>query len=290
MIVTIWGTRGSIPTPGPKTVRHGGNTSCVAARFDDVFVIFDAGTGIRVLGDHIAQTGRAFDGHLFLSHMHWDHIQGFPFFTPAYVPGNRLRIYEHQDLSRGLKGLFERGMKSPNFPVEMKEMGASISFLPFQNPVEIRSGPDVVAHVDHARLNHPDISLGYRIEDLSSGKTFVYATDTEHTPGEPPDERLRKLAMGADILLYDAQYTEEEYEGIGGLPSRKGWGHSTWKEGLKMASAAGVPRLVLFHHDPGHDDGFLEAVERKAYDYLKKNQTALAGVESVEMAREGMDL
>jgi len=287
MIITVWGSRGSIPTPGAGTVKYGGNTSCVTARLDDIFIILDAGTGIRVFGEYLIQTGAPFVGHLFFSHMHSDHIQGFPFFGPAYMPGNVLNIYEHEDIVAGFGGHFNYGMKSPNFPVDMKEMGADIRLFSMTEPVEIKSRGAVLATVRHATLNHPDPTLGYRIKDARSGKTFVYASDTEHFPGKV-DENLARLARGADVLLYDAQYTEEEYYGLNGKPPKKGWGHSTWKEGLKMASASQARHLLLSHHDPGHDDKTQAAIEHEAKRYLEENRSLLPGVGLVEMAYEGL--
>ena len=289
MIITVWGSRGSVPTPGAGTIKYGGNTSCVTAQLDDIFIILDAGTGIRVFGEHLVKTGAPFTGHLFFSHMHWDHIQGFPFFAPAYMPGNALNIYKHEDIAAGFDAHFNYGMKSPNFPVGMKEMGADIRFSPLTESVEIKSGGALLATVSHVRLNHPDPTLGYRIQDARSGKSFVYASDTEHFPGKV-DENLARFAMGADVLLCDAQYTDEEYYGLNQTPPKKGWGHSTWKEGLKLASASQVPHLLLFHHDPGHDDETQAAIEREAKKYLTENRSLLPGVASVEMAYEGMTL
>jgi len=261
----------------------------VVAQIDDVFIIFDSGTGIRVFGNHIVKTGTKLNGHLFMSHMHWDHIQGFPFFVPAYIPGNTLNIYEHEDISMTLEIFFKhRMMKSPNFPVEMKEMGATINFIPMKESVEIRSDDTIIAIVKNIRLNHPDPTLGYSIEDVKSQKRFVYATDTEHFHEKTIDENLRKFVTGADVLLYDAQYTDEEYYGHNQKMVKQGWGHSTWKEGLKIASASLVSRLLLCHHDPEHDDEMLTAIENEAKIYLKENRLSLPGVESVEMAYEGL--
>jgi phosphoribosyl 1,2-cyclic phosphodiesterase len=248
--IRFWGVRGSVAAAGERTAGVGGNTSCVEVAHDGHTVIFDAGTGLRALGADLLRRARPVEAHVFVSHFHWDHIQGFPFFAPAYVPGSRLAIYGVEDV----RAAFERQMKPPHFPVGLDAMRATLAFATI--------GPGHEVNLGHARVRagaarHPNGCLAFRF--VADGRSVVYATDTEHDPttGEL-DPRLLELARGTDVLIYDAQYTEEEYA------SRHGWGHSTAAEGARLARAAGVGQLVLFHHDPSHDDEAIERIEREA--------------------------
>jgi phosphoribosyl 1,2-cyclic phosphodiesterase len=216
---------------------------------------------------------RPIDADIFFSHMHWDHIQGFPFFTPAFIPGNAFRIYGQNKGEQTVRAVLEGQMTDPNFPVPLSIMRSTLSFHAIVAGDVVELG-DV--RIVTTPLNHPGGCLGIRIEH--AGGAFVYATDTEHDPtGASLDEKLVALAQGADALVYDAMYTDEEYR-----RGKIGWGHSTYSEALRIARAARVRRLYLFHHDPTHDDDYL--------DNRLAEARADAGDEpslDVEMAREG---
>jgi phosphoribosyl 1,2-cyclic phosphodiesterase len=259
MRIRFWGVRGSIPVPGPDTVAVGGNTSCVEVRCGKTLVILDGGTGIRLLGQSLLGE-MPLVAHVFFSHVHWDHIQGFPFFTPAFVRGNVFHLYGGNDVTRTLEETLAGQMDYPSFPVHLSEMGAKMTFhdLDEGQVVQVGEGEDV--RVCNARGNHPNGVYAYRID--WGGKALAYCTDTEHY--SVVDSKLRKLAAGADVLVYDAMYLPEEYAGTqSGMP-RTGWGHSTFEHGVELARAAGVRRLVLFHHDPGQNDAAVADKERRA--------------------------
>ncbi len=256
--VRFWGVRGSIASPGREMLGVGGNTSCVEVRFGEQVLVLDAGTGIRALGDQLMRE-RVGHATLLLSHLHWDHIQGLPFFLPAWLPSSRLDVIGAASTSSPLLGLKESlsmQMQPPHFPVRLSDMGALLSFR------QIESGQELVIgelKITARRLNHPGGVTAYRIE--AGGRSVVYATDTEHY--SCPDPYLVKLARDADVLIYDAMYTEAEYRGEVG-PSKVGWGHSTWEAGVAVADAAGVEQLVLFHHDPQRTDREVAAIEAQA--------------------------
>ena len=256
MQITFWGVRGSIPAPGPSTVEIGGNTSCVEVRAGKAILIFDGGTGLRMLGKKLLKE-TPITAHMFFSHVHWDHIQGFPFFEPAFVKGNEFHLYGGNNVSRTLAETLEGQMDQPNFPVDLGAMGAKVSFrdVPEGEAVEIDDGSGGKVRVTNARGNHPQGVFAFRVEH--KGKVVVYATDTEHYDGRL-DDKLAALAKGADIFIYDAQYTPEEYS------AKKGWGHSTFEEGVKLAKHSGVKRLVLFHHDPTQNDAAVHEKEKRA--------------------------
>lgn len=256
MQITFWGVRGSIPTPGPHTVQIGGNTSCVEVRAGKAILVFDGGTGLRMLGKKLLKE-MPITAHMFFSHVHWDHIQGFPFFEPAFVPGNEFHLYGGNNVSRTLAETLAGQMDHPNFPVELGTMAAKMTFLdmPEGVPVEIDDGAGGKVHVTSARGNHPQGVFAFRVDH--GGKAIVYATDTEHYEGRV-DQKLVDLSKGAAMLIYDSQYTPEEYE------AKKGWGHSTFEEGAKIARLAGAKRLVLFHHDPTQSDEAVRDKERRA--------------------------
>jgi phosphoribosyl 1,2-cyclic phosphodiesterase len=279
MQITFWGVRGSIPTPGAGTEAVGGNTSCVEVQAGPTRLVFDGGTGLRLLGKKLLGQ-MPVTAHMFFSHVHWDHIQGFPFFEPAFVAGNAFHLYGARKLSRTLEETLAGQMDHPNFPVHLSAMGATMTFrdLVEGEVVEIDNGTWEPVRVTSASGNHPQGVLAFRVE--CAGKAAVYATDTEHYDGKV-DENLVRLAEGADVLIYDSQYMPEEYAGTAaGVASKRGWGHSTFEEGAKIARIAGASRLVLFHHDPGHDDAFVHEKEVRA-------QALFPGTVA---AREGMSL
>jgi len=275
MRVTFWGVRGSIPTPGPQTVEIGGNTSCVEVRAGKSILIFDGGTGLRQLGKTLVKE-MPFTAHLFFSHVHWDHIQGFPFFDPAFVAGNSIHLYGGNNVSRTLEETLAGQMDHPSFPVHLTQMGATMTFhnLYEGQVLEIVEGGDRVK-ISTGAGNHPNGVWAYRTEH--GGKSVVYATDTEHYAVVDP--KLSKLAAGADVLIYDAQYTPEEYAGTAGSGGPKtGWGHSTFVEAAKLAKAAAVKQLVLFHHDPMQNDAAVRDKERRAREIFPNTIAAQEGL------------
>jgi phosphoribosyl 1,2-cyclic phosphodiesterase len=253
--VTFCGTRGSVPVPEREFDTFGGNTSCVMLAFDNGRIaLLDAGTGIRRAGRLIGERGIAqFDNLLIgLSHTHWDHIQGFPFFAPAYDPRRRLTLAlsGHAGQTADLESVFTTQMQQEFFPVPLTRMGAKIAFWqPEQENITMASG--VLIRTE--RHGHPGGAHGYRITE--GEKTVVYCTDVEH--GERIDPGVVALARGADLLIHDAQYTPAE------LKAKRGWGHSSWEQAIEVALEARVGQLALFHHDPEHDDAFLLDVERE---------------------------
>jgi phosphoribosyl 1,2-cyclic phosphodiesterase len=248
----------------------GGNTSCVEVRCGGTRIILDAGTGIRRLGDALLGQG-PLDATVLLSHLHWDHIQGLPFFVPAYLPTTRLEIVGSAGGVTSLGAVLAGQMTAPVFPVRLDELGADLRLR------EVRSGDAFTVgevRVRAVRLNHPGGVLAYRVEH--EGRSVVYATDTEHYACVDPS--LRALAEGADVLIYDSQYTPEEYRGDGGR-SRVGWGHSTYVAGAELARAAGVGRYVLFHHDPQRTDAGVADLERRAQELFAPSVAAREGME-----------
>ena len=271
--IHFWGVRGSIATPGPSTVRYGGNTPCVEMRCHGKRLIFDGGTGLRVLGQHLLKQ-LPVEAHMFFTHSHWDHIQGFPFFTPAFIRGNLFNIYgKIAPNGQTMQDRLEEQMLHPNFPVPLRVMASNLRFFDVDVPSVVDIGAGVT--VETALLNHPGEATGYRV--AWGNHAAVYATDTEHFL-DRLDENLVHLARNADVLIIDATYTDEEYWS---KPSSKiGWGHSTWQEAVKVAEAANVKNLVIFHHDPLHNDDFLDEVGR----------AAKARFSGAIMAREGMTI
>ncbi|MEO1092506.1 MAG: MBL fold metallo-hydrolase [Pseudomonadota bacterium] len=249
--VTFWGVRGTVATPGPQTVRYGGNTACIEVNCGTERLIFDLGTGARRLGKALA-VGRC-EAHLFLTHTHLDHIVGFPFFKPLYDPQNRFQLWaghlhsQHLDLHAVLSTL----MKQPLFPIPLGLMHSKPSFQNFRAGEVLTPAPEVVVRT--ALLNHPGGSTGYRVE--FDGRTFALVTDVEHQPGTL-DPTVLELIQDADVVVYDCTYTDACF------PDYVGWGHSTWQQGVRLADQAGVGQLVAFHHDPDSDDTKLDAISR----------------------------
>jgi CheY-like chemotaxis protein/phosphoribosyl 1,2-cyclic phosphodiesterase len=281
MNVRFWGTRGSIATPGSRTTRYGGNTSCVAVTSDQgTLVILDCGTGARLLGDHLLQTCELpIHGSIFLTHTHWDHIQGFPFFGPAFVATNAFMIYGPTGGAHHLEQALAGQMQYTYFPVELERLGASL---------QCRDIGEGAFHLDDVQvccqyLNHPALTLGYRL--TIGDATVVYSTD--HEPFSPVlfkqdttgptldaivhdgDRRHAEFLRGADLVIHDAQYTAHEYE------AKRNWGHSPIDYVVGVACAASVKRLALFHHDPAHDDTMLDAIQGQARSLVTAQHVAL---------------
>lgn len=255
--VRFWGTRGSIATPGQDTIKYGGNTACTEVRCGEQLLILDAGTGIRVLGVSLLREfqQRPIKGNIFVGHTHWDHIQGFPFFAPAFNPSNEFAIYSLHGAEKPLAKVFRGQMDSDYFPVLLSDMKAHLEFCELESEVHLGE-----IRVSYIFLNHPGLAVGFRIS--FGGRSLVYISDHENygrlAPGgpspNPMDLEIARFAENAELLISEAQYTEEEYA------QKKGWGHSTFLDALERAAQAKVKRLAIFHHDPSHDDAFLDGI------------------------------
>ena len=303
MRIRFWGTRGSIPTPGRTTVRYGGNTPCVELVTEaGTRLIFDSGTGIRELGIALANDlspGQRLDAHLFLSHTHWDHIQGFPFFNPIYMPQTHLRVYAGAEVAQTVRDTMGGQMIYPYFPVEFGSLGARIDYHGLtEGSFEI---DDVRITVQY--LNHTLLCLGYRVE--ADGRTFCYCTDIEpnarrllHEGASIPrggqvdfadlskrivhdeDRRYAHFVREADLLVHDAMYTELEYG------ARLGWGHSTVEFATELSMLCNVGRLALYHHEPVHDDAKLESMLETCLTTVAQHENRL----QVFLAQEGLEV
>lgn len=265
----FWGVRGSIACPSPSHMQYGGNTSCLEVLAGGERIILDAGTGIRGLGHSLLKEGvkRA---RLLLTHTHWDHINGFPFFKPGFQSGHHFEIRAgHLGRGRSIRDVLAGQMAQPTFPVPLEEMRASLSFVDFKagDSFPLNGGIQILS----APLNHPNGATGYRIE--YDGRALAYITDTEHVIGKP-DQNVLGLIQGADLVVYDCSYTDEEF------PGRINWGHSTWQEAVRLCRMAQAKKLAIFHHDPEHEDDFMQKVEKDA-------RVAWDGT---TVAREGMCL
>lgn len=278
MKIRFWGTRGSTPVPGKETTIYGGNTTCVEIRLDSgKTIIIDAGTGIRSLGNKIMEEGRSRDIYLLITHIHWDHILGFPFFNPIYDPSIKIFIDGNYNCLKGLKNTFDNKMGDGFFPISFKELSADINYLGqlAMNELEV---DDMV--IDSIPLHHPQGGMGLRFRE--GDRSFVFITDNELS-GEPWEgrkpENYEKFSRNADILVHDAQYTPEE------INNRMGWGHSDYEAACTLAKKAGVKKLILFHHDPNRTDSQLKDVEEMC---LKKAEKENSPVE-IMAAREGSE-
>jgi phosphoribosyl 1,2-cyclic phosphodiesterase len=272
MKVKFYGTRGSVPVCSTGFQEFGGNTSCILVEGPLRTGILDAGTGIRELGKEMAtdpDIGKGRPCFLIFSHFHWDHIQGLPFFSPAYDPDRKFTISAigRNRYGTDIKSIFETQMSKEYFPVSLEGMGAQIDFLKTCED-HLSFGESSVTVVRH---QHPGDAYSYRIVDRD-GKVIVYCTDIEH--GDQIDDRIVELARGADLLIHDGQYTPEE------LPLHRGWGHSSWEQAVEVAEQAGVKQLVITHHDPDHDDTFLRGVEAQCQSRYP----------NAILAREGLEL
>jgi phosphoribosyl 1,2-cyclic phosphodiesterase len=277
--VRFWGVRGSIPAPGPSTVRYGGNTSCVTVEVSGHdLIIFDAGSGIRELGLHLLREKRLpLAAHVLLTHTHWDHIQGFPFFVPAALPGNHISIYGAPEGDGGVEGAMNGQMIHRYFPVSLRQLGATLTF----QQVEVGRQEIAGLAVTVAPLSHSSVCVGYRIE--AGGRKVTYLTDAEPVWMDNKiilDKAMVDLATGADVLIHDAQYTDAEYR------SKIGWGHSPTSYVVDVALAAQVKHLVLFHHDPNRTDDQLDALVVDA-----RQRAAASGAKlEVSAAYEGLEI
>ncbi|MDP9246319.1 MAG: MBL fold metallo-hydrolase [Chloroflexota bacterium] len=271
MKIRFWGTRGSIPTPGPRTVRYGGNTACIEVRDSSGhLLVLDAGTGLRELGLTLNGTSPLVVD-LLLSHLHWDHIQGIPFFRPAYDPKSTLRLYGPKQ-HRPLKELLGLGMDDPFFPVDLDGLPVQLEVHELESGSRRKIGP---YQVSATTIFHPAPALAYRIE--ADGRSIVYATDTED-PFSGQANPVIELAKNADALIHDGQYLDADF--------KPGWGHSTVATALDVAKRAGAKRLVLYHHDPDRSDDALDRIAVEA----QHAADGLGGDLEVIVAREGAEL
>ena len=288
-LITFWGTRGSISTPGRITEKYGGNTPCVTVTYEDIYVILDAGTGMRPLGielfEDFNKEGSQHSFHLFLSHTHWDHIQGFPFFMPVFIKDTQLTIHGSHHKERYIESILKNQMDSGYFPVSMSDVAADVSIQDISKEV-IDLGP-VVVDWQEQRF-HPGGSVRYRLN--ADGKRIVYATDVELNKIFNPDsnqpnkenlaQEYRDFIYEADLLIADGQYTEEEYS------SKVGWGHTSIPLLLEIASQSKVKQLAVFHHDPQQSDKILDALSMESRSKYRFDE----GEMDVFWAREGMTL
>jgi len=258
--IKFWGVRGSVPTPGPGTVKYGGNTSCVELRADGQIIVLDAGTGIRLLGLELAKefSGAGFEMTLLISHTHWDHIQGFPFFLPAYQSKNTVLVLGYEGARKGLASTLAGQMESPYFPIALGQMPGNVVIEELQG-FEFQIGP---VQAKATTVNHPGIAVGYRL--ATSKGTVAYLPDNEPFHADQhgyareridlQNHKLIDFIRDTDVLIIDSQYDTDEYA------SHIGWGHGSVEEVVRLAMLGGVKRLYLFHHDPGHDDNRIDAM------------------------------
>ena len=254
MRVRFWGTRGTRPTPGPRTLRYGGNTPCVEVRTaSGDLIVIDSGSGIAELGARLGD--RPLNAHILITHTHWDHIQGFPFFRPAFVAGTTLRVLGPGGAMKSIQEALADQMAPAYFPLRLDEMPAELSFVerPAGRPFEI-GGARIIPHL----LNHPVPTFGYRVEE--GGRAFVFATDKEVSDQGVTHAALARWCEGADLLVHDAQYSPDEYA------TRAGWGHATFDYALRVAKDARARRLAFYHHDPEHSDDQVEALAAEAVE------------------------
>jgi len=288
--VKFWGVRGSYPTPGAGTVKYGGNTACVEIRAGERTIILDAGTGIIPLGRELVRQKRANEIVLLFSHLHHDHTQGFPFFIPAYLPNARLHIFGPGGTPETLSQVLEHNQSSETFPVSLREMASSKDIHSVRESQVIvwdetgvrlaesgigLSNEAVLVRI-HKSYAHPGGVYVYRI--TWRGKSVVYATDTEGYVGT--DRKLVQFAKDADMLIHDAQYSEEHYRGqLPGFPSTQGYGHSTVTMACEVAAASEAGQLILFHHDPSYSDALVAGMEASAKAQFSETQAAYEGLE-----------
>jgi phosphoribosyl 1,2-cyclic phosphodiesterase len=279
MKVRFWGTRGSIPVPGKDTITYGGNTTCVELILESGRrIIIDSGTGIRALGENLAAEEKAVNIHLLITHIHWDHVAGFPFFAPIHNPATRISVDGFHTCMTGLRIPFDNNMSNGFFPVKFDDLKARIKYLD-----KLRSGPLEIDGVviDCIPLQHPQGGFGFRFRE--GGKTFVFLTDNELT-----DKALSggasldyiSFCKDADVLVHDAQYTPDE------IYERRGWGHTDYKTAVKLAREAHAKQLILFHHDPSRKDTEVASIVTRCRELADENNAEMI----INAAEEGSEL
>lgn len=279
MKVRFWGTRGSIAAPGKDTIVYGGNTCCVEILLNcGVTVVIDAGTGIRPLGDHLIALGETVDIHLLITHVHWDHIQGFPFFDPVFKPSTRISIDGARRCIKGVRAIFDNKLGDGFFPIRFEDLRADIRYLD-----QLHYGPLKIHNttISTVPLQHPQGGLGFRFQE--DNKSFVFITDNELTREIWQGKRIEDFVpfcRNADILVHDAQFIPEEIE------AHRGWGHSDYSTALELAMKARVKRLILFHHEPARTDREVALIEKKCRELAKKHRSDII----IEAAKEGSEL
>jgi len=292
----LWGVRGSIPIPGPATIRYGGNTTCVEVRADGEIIVLDAGTGIRALGMALEKEfgSRPITVTVLITHVHWDHIQGFPFFIPAYNDKNQIRIFGYDGAESGIREILKGQMATPFFPVKLYDLPGKIYIKKLQK-MEFNIGK---VRVRSKLMNHPGVCMGYRLFTTTGSVAFLpdnepydafklhsarsHLLSPEQTKKRAEAERagLVQFLERCDILILDSQYTDEEYQ------AHVGWGHGSLSAGVALALDAQVRKLVLFHHDPTHDDAMVDEMVKQARALVTKSGKVL----EVVAAREGEEL
>jgi len=275
MKIKFWGVRGSIPIFGPNNSKYGGNTSCIEVNCGDKTIILDAGTGIMPLGLDIMAGDRFRENnkkqlYIFFSHVHWDHIQGFPFFRPAFDSEFELNLYStlHKDID--IEYALRSQMTPPFFPIQLKDMPSSMNFNNIKSGENVQIGNVAVKSIS---LDHPDISLGYKI--TCENKSLAYISDHEHT--DKSHQRIVDFLKGTNLVIFDAHYTPEEYSGSDGNGGRKGWGHSTWEEAIALCKEAKIDQLALTHH--GREDSGVDRIELEAQNGFRNTIAAYEGLE-----------
>ncbi len=279
MKLRFWGTRGSIAVPGKDTIRYGGNTCCVEITTETgTKIIIDAGTGIRPLGVYLIEQGADVNIHLLMTHKHWDHIQGFPFFDPAYIPSSKISVDGAPGCMKGLRAIFDRKMGDGFFPLTFEQLQADIQYLD-----RIRTGPVEIGgvKVDTIPLHHPQGGFGFRFRE--NNRTLAFITDNELSDaaweGTKPADFIH-FCKDADLLIHDAQFTPEE------IDRHRGWGHSDWASTMDLGLKAGVRELILFHHHPPRKDDEIEVIESRCKDFALKSRSDML----VHAAREGYEI
>ena len=279
MKLRFWGTRGSIAAPGKDTIRYGGNTCCVEITTEvGKKIVIDAGTGIRSLGECMLEQGMEIDIHLLMTHKHWDHIQGFPFFDPAYIPTTKISVDGAPGCMKGLSAIFDSKMGDGFFPIKFEDLRAEIKHVD-----RIKKGPVEIGgvRIDVIPLHHPQGGFGFRFRENS--RTLAFITDNELTEkawaGSRPTDFIR-FCKDVDLLIHDAQFTPEE------ISRHRGWGHSDWASTMDLALKAGVKELILFHHHPPRKDDDLDLIVSRCRELALKNNSDMI----VHAAREGHEI
>ncbi len=276
MRVKFWGVRGSIPVSSPKNSKYGGNTSCVEVNCDGKTIILDSGTGIRALGlniierDIVKQKGKK-ELYIFFSHLHWDHIQGFPFFRVAFYPEYEINMYSSLHSGKDIKSALSGQMTTPYSPIQLSDMSARMTFNAIENNEDVQIGKIVIKNIS---LDHPGGSSGYKI--ICDNKSVTYISDHEHT--EKSKQKIIDFLRNSNMVIFDAHYTPEEYSGSDGSGGRKGWGHSTWKDAAMLCRDANIDQLILTHH--GREDLEIDRIE---LDVQKEFHNAIAAYEGLEI-------